>query len=249
MKEKILELLKQVEKDYNVKILFAVESGSRSWGFPSEDSDYDVRAVHIGSPERYLGLNHPPNEIEFFPDTKPKIDIVSWDIKKFAKLFLASNPTVSEWLESKIAYIESPYRKKLEKIFKNGFSRYTLKKHYVALSRGNYEKYIKNEDVVSLKKYIYILRGLACVEYLLKESTMPPLNYKNVIGYLPKDMAKFMEEIVAKKQRSEELKGRSNKDINKQIERYFAMEFEKTGSNFNKEQINDLVIEIIKSYK
>ena len=46
MRELILRKLKQIEKDYNVKILLAVESGSRAWGFASPDSDYDVRFIY-----------------------------------------------------------------------------------------------------------------------------------------------------------------------------------------------------------
>ncbi|MFH1566022.1 MAG: nucleotidyltransferase domain-containing protein, partial [bacterium] len=45
MKNKILPKLKWIEKKYNVKIAWAIESGSRAWGFESEDSDYDVRCM------------------------------------------------------------------------------------------------------------------------------------------------------------------------------------------------------------
>ena len=47
MREKIKLELERIEKENDVKILFAVESGSRAWGFPSKDSDYDVRFVYM----------------------------------------------------------------------------------------------------------------------------------------------------------------------------------------------------------
>ena len=48
MKEKLLRKIKDLEKENDVKILWAIESGSRAWGFSSEDSDYDIRCMHVG---------------------------------------------------------------------------------------------------------------------------------------------------------------------------------------------------------
>jgi len=45
MKEKITKKLSIIEKEYSVKIIYACESGSRAWGFESQDSDYDVRFI------------------------------------------------------------------------------------------------------------------------------------------------------------------------------------------------------------
>jgi len=64
MKKKIVALLKKLERKNKIKILFAVESGSREWGFASKDSDYDVRAVHFSPTERYLGLEKVPEQFE-----------------------------------------------------------------------------------------------------------------------------------------------------------------------------------------
>src|SRR3989344_8486435 len=103
-KNKIILKLKGLEKEYNIKILWAIESGSRAWGFASEDSDFDVRCMHIGRKEDYLGLFPPKPQINF---SNSKLDIESWDIKKFAELTLKSNPQIAEWLRSPVVYIES----------------------------------------------------------------------------------------------------------------------------------------------
>lgn len=47
MRELIVRKLRQIEKEYNVRVLLAVESGSRAWGFASPDSDYDVRFIYV----------------------------------------------------------------------------------------------------------------------------------------------------------------------------------------------------------
>ncbi len=245
MKEKILASLKKLEEKHNIRFIFAIESGSRAWGFASEDSDYDVRAIHCSSIDAYLGIKLIKPQIETM---QGDIDIVSWDIKKFASLLLKSNPSISEWLESDQVYINSMYRKKFREIFKKYFSRHALKKHYISLARQNYEKYIRNKDEVNLKKYVYVLRAIACVEYLKKYRNVPPLKYKKTTTYLPKYAQEFMEKIVIQKQASEKLKGAPNKKVNKLIETYFTKKIRKEEASFDKEEIEKLVIEVIKHY-
>ncbi|MEM4270843.1 MAG: nucleotidyltransferase domain-containing protein [Candidatus Pacearchaeota archaeon] len=244
IKKEIIHLLKEIEKKNNIKILFAVESGSREWGFASKDSDYDVRAVHFSPVNKYLSIEQIKEQIEL---VKRNIDIVSWDIKKFISLFLKSNPTVSEWLKSKIVYKDSKYRNILSKEFDKGFSREAIKKHYVSLSRQNYEKYIRNKREVNLKKYVYVLRAIGCVNFLMKENTSPPLNYKELLPYLPKNIADFINLIVEKKKKSEKILGSVNEEINNYIESYFNIKFEKSENYFNIKKINNFVIKIIKN--
>ena len=56
MKDIILRELKKIEEQENVKIIMAIESGSRAWGFASPDSDYDVRFIYVRKEEDYLKL-------------------------------------------------------------------------------------------------------------------------------------------------------------------------------------------------
>lgn len=57
MKDIIIKALKKIEEDYNIKILYACESGSRAWGFPSKDSDFDVRFIYVHKKEDYLTID------------------------------------------------------------------------------------------------------------------------------------------------------------------------------------------------
>ena len=191
MKDKIIAKIKEIEKKKCCKIIFAVESGSREWGFSSKDSDYDVRCIHIFPAERYLGIEPVEQQIELI---EGDIDLVSWDIHKFFELFLKSNPTVSEWLSSEEIYVNgklSKYSKAdLRKMFEKGFSRSKIKHHYINLAKQNYQKYINVEGKVSLKKYVYILRAIGCVEYINKTNTLPPLNWKLSSKYLEEEIKK-----------------------------------------------------------
>lgn len=110
MKEVIVEKLKAIEEQFHVKVLFAVESGSRAWGFPSKDSDYDVRFVYIHKPEWYLaidpqGIGQKRDVIEM--PINDLLDISGWEITKALRLFRKSNPPFLEWLRSNITYYQA----------------------------------------------------------------------------------------------------------------------------------------------
>lgn len=65
MKEKIEYALQEIAKRENIEILYAVESGSRAWGFPSQDSDYDVRFLYRRAKDWYLKLEKTADHLEF----------------------------------------------------------------------------------------------------------------------------------------------------------------------------------------
>ena len=80
MRETILSKLNEIENRENVKILLAVESGSRAWGFASPDSDYDVRFIYVRPREDYLRLEKTRDVIEL--PIEGELDINGWDLDK-----------------------------------------------------------------------------------------------------------------------------------------------------------------------
>lgn len=233
-KGRVLEEVKKIEKDEGIKILFLIESGSRAWGWESEDSDYDIRGVFV----KEVDIFNKKNQIN---KVVGKLDIVLWDLEKFLILYVKSNPSCWEWLSSNIIYLDNPLRLKLKNIFEKGFSKYALKKHYVSMARQNFEKYINNiGDKANLKKYIYILRSVACVKFIEKNDCPPPKNYKGVIKYLPEKIQSFFEKIIKDKKKSESLTGARNLEVEKYICTYWKKEFKKDNSNFNLEELNKL---------
>ena len=94
--------LESVSAEHDVRIPWAIESGSRAWGFPSPDSDYDCRFIFIRRREEYLSLWAPRDVIETPLD---KIyDVNGWDLAKTVKLIARGNATAIEWLRSPIVY-------------------------------------------------------------------------------------------------------------------------------------------------
>ena len=102
MEALIKEKLHEIEQRENCRILLAVESGSRAWGFASPDSDYDVRFIYVRPRESYLRLNRARDVIEL--PINGVLDINGWDVDKTLKLLHKSNPTVFEWFSSPIVY-------------------------------------------------------------------------------------------------------------------------------------------------
>ena len=72
--------LAEIERHESVRIVLAVESGSRAWGFPSPDSDYDVRFLYVRPHDWYLSIDTRRDVMEY--PIEDDIDINGWDIRK-----------------------------------------------------------------------------------------------------------------------------------------------------------------------
>src|SRR5689334_4174867 len=104
MIDEIKSELSKLEADRNIKILYAVESGSRAWGFASKDSDWDVRFMYVHDYDWYLSINDKKDNIEtILPND---IELSEWKLKKALLLFRKSNPPLLEWLRSPTIYKE-----------------------------------------------------------------------------------------------------------------------------------------------
>jgi hypothetical protein len=159
--KEIVNQLNHLEHDENIRILYACESGSRAWGFPSADSDYDVRFIYLRKTDWYLSIDEGRDVIEL--DVSNQLDLSGWDLKKALKLFRKSNPPLFEWLGSPIVYLEKySVVNKLRMLLPEFYSPVSCMHHYFHMAEGNYRQYLKG-DRVWIKKYFYVLRPiLAC---------------------------------------------------------------------------------------
>lgn len=204
MRELILEKLKQIEEDHHVKILLAVESGSRAWGFASPDSDYDVRFIYVGSKNDYLRLDERRDVIEL--PINEELDINGWDLQKALRLFYKSNPTLFEWLSSPIVYIDSEFADQLRAVNGKYFSSKKSLYHYISMAQGNYREYLKG-DMVRAKKYLYVLRPVLACKWILKNRTQPPMLFSELMkAELPPELTADVEKLLDLKMHSPETK-------------------------------------------
>ena len=170
--------LKEIEQQENCRILLAVESGSRAWGFPSPDSDYDVRFIYVRPREYYLRLNNGRDVIE--KPINDLLDINGWDLDKALKLLHKSNPTVFEWFSSPVVYKDSTFADKFRPIMRRYFSSKSGLWHYLSMADSNYREYLKGE-IVRAKKYFYVLRPILACKWILEKQTPPPMLFSELM--------------------------------------------------------------------
>ncbi len=187
--------LDQLEKDHQVKILYACESGSRAWGFESQDSDYDVRFIYAHQRDWYLSVNleHKRDVIELPIDEV--FDINGWDLRKSLKLMKKSNPALMEWLSSSIVYRQDDaFAHAMKQLMETYYSPKACFYHYLHMAKGNYREYLRGGQV-RIKKYFYVLRPLLAMQWLEKDLGIVPIEFDVMVerlipeGQLKRDIA------------------------------------------------------------
>ena len=178
--ERITAALHEMESRHGCRILFAVESGSRAWGFASPDSDYDVRGVFVRPLDWYLQLREdlPDTIVESLPGD---LDVSLWDIKKALVQLSKSNASFLEWLGSPIIYWDDGIIASLNDIKADWFNPIHVAYHYASMFRKAMEK--RNPDgSLRIKKLCYALRANLCLQYVLAFEKMPPTPFAAVLG-------------------------------------------------------------------
>jgi predicted nucleotidyltransferase len=178
MNKTILEKLAVIETEHNVRILYAVESGSRAWGFASKDSDYDVRFIYLHPVEWYLSIRKRRDVIEC--PISGDLDISGWDLPKALGLFRKSNPPLLEWLGSSHVYLDRyGLAERLRELMAIYYSPKRCMLHYLHMARGNFREYLKGE-MVRVKKYFYVLRPVLACQWIEKHNSMPPTEFSEL---------------------------------------------------------------------
>lgn len=180
MKDTILKTLNTIEEDYQVKILYACESGSRAWGFPSKDSDYDVRFIYVHQKIDYLtidpiGIGKKRDVIEL--PINDLLDVSGWELTKALKLFRKSNPPLMEWLRSGIVYYEAfTTIGKMKELSEEVFAPHSCIHHYLNMASNNFREFLQG-DQVKIKKYFYVLRPVLAARWIEQYNEFPPLEF------------------------------------------------------------------------
>nr|NQU93440.1 nucleotidyltransferase domain-containing protein [Bacteroidota bacterium] len=205
MNEQIEIELKRLEREKDIKILYAVESGSRAWGFASTDSDWDVRFIYVHRPEWYLSIDDKRNNMEeILPNT---IDLAGWELRKTLKLFRKSNPPLLEWLRSPLIYLEQfSTANKLRELTKDYFNPKSCIHHYLHMAEGNYRDYLQS-DLVRVKKYFYVFRPILACKWIEQNNTMAPMEFQELVDsqITDRQLLEEIENLLERKKSGEEL--------------------------------------------
>jgi predicted nucleotidyltransferase len=185
MHNQIIERLQQIETDENIIILYACESGSRAWGFPSADSDYDIRFIYVHLMEWYLTVQEKRDVLEF--PINENLDFSGWDIRKTLGLFRKSNPPLLEWLGSPIVYQEKGnFANRLRELSKEYYSPTSCIYHYLHMAQGNFKDYVRGEDI-RLKKYFYLLRPILAIKWIEQGYGVAPTKFSTLLEHVVTD--------------------------------------------------------------
>lgn len=189
--------LKEIESKYNVKIIFAVDNGSNAYGSASPNSDIDLRFLYIETIESYLRLGREKDVIEVI-DKENNIEYKGFSLDKFMKLLSKSNPSILEWLNSPINYLEnSKYENITKEIKKLSLEYFSTKRclfHYTGNALTDFKKMLNGNAStkiqIDLKKFLSVFRHLLVSEYIIRENKYPETTD---LAYLIIQSKKFKE--------------------------------------------------------
>ncbi|MCS6238364.1 nucleotidyltransferase domain-containing protein [Shewanella baltica] len=246
VREDILSRLEMTEEKYDVKILMAIESGSRAWGFASPNSDYDIRFIYVNKPDWYLvvDLEDKRDVIEY--PIVDDIDLNGWDVRKALKLFWKSNPAFVEWIQSPITYRDDgTFREAALNLLPDIYSPEKGIYHYRSMAKTNYRGYLK-EEMVPLKKYFYVLRPLFSIQWLEKHGTAAPIEFEKVLSLVTDNQLLDEVHMLLERKKVSEEKMLApaipvlNRYIESQLNRLENIKIPKTDRSLEMAQLNDL---------
>jgi predicted nucleotidyltransferase len=202
MQTRIAKALATLEATHNIRILYACEAGSRAWGFPSPDSDYDVRFIYVHPLDWYLRLEESPDTLNFPIDEE--LDLAGWELRKTLRLLKGSNAALFEWLQSPIVYHEAPgFRAQLAPLLPQAFNLKAGLHHYLGQLRRGVEEELTGEEV-RLKRLFYALRSALAARWIRERHALPPMEFAPLRALLPADLQEIVNELLAQKAFSNE---------------------------------------------
>jgi uncharacterized protein len=196
MMEAVKQLLKKTAIEKQVKILYACETGSRAWGFPSPDSDYDVRFIYMHKRDWYLSLGDKKDTIEFMDGD---LDITGWDLRKCLQLLKKSNAPLIERFQSPIEYYAEPdFKPQFKKLIKEYYSPTAVFFHHYSLASKFWGE-LKGQQEFKLKSFFYLIRSLLSCNWIIKDKTVLPMHIEGLMQYAEDRYKSLLLDLIALK--------------------------------------------------
>jgi predicted nucleotidyltransferase len=218
--------LADIQNGHGVSIPLAIESGSRAWGFPSPDSDYDCRFVFVRPVDQYLSPWQQRDVIE--TALEGDLDVNGWDLVKAIKLLLKGNAVIIEWLASPIVYGgDAQFRDDFLALAARHASRELIGRHYLHLGDRQRRVYFGEGKRVAQKKIFYALRPAAALRWLRLHpgEAVAPMHLPTLMAACdpPRDVVAITEDLTARKAVTREL---GDTALPEPIARFIDEEFE-----------------------
>lgn len=214
----ILSHIDAIEHEFDVKVLYAVESGSRAWGFESPDSDYDVRFIYQESPRKLLNLYERRDVIEvMLPPDKAgppvEVDLVGWSVKKTLKLGAFTNAQIAEWATGPVIYrADAGFSEDMRLLAGRACPR-KLVKSYQGLAKGIVKGHLKGAHDPVAKKYLYAVRSVLASRWVAarpKQGSTPPVRLEDLLrdSQVPVEASRQITELLDLKGQAGEAEAR-----------------------------------------
>ncbi|KAB2332297.1 nucleotidyltransferase domain-containing protein [Cytobacillus depressus] len=207
MEAHIKQVIKQLERDYDMKVLYACEAGSRAWGLSSKNSDYDVRFIYVQRKNWYLSIDQKRDTLEI-PNRDPismllddRLDLSGWELSKALRLYRKSNPSIFEWLSSKLVYSESYSTiEKMRQMEPSIFSPVVCFHHYLNMGKRNFRDCLHSKEP-NVKKYINALKPIFSVKWIELHRTFPPIEFQALLDQfnLPDELNEAITHLIKSK--------------------------------------------------
>lgn len=209
--------LSEIERQHNVTVIQAIESGSRAWGFPSPDSDYDVRFVYAHPKDWYISLYDKRDVIEL--PINAELDIAGWDLRKALQLANNANAVIQEWVTSPIVYKQSAQHSTLADLVSRAFNPLGSYHHYRSMAKKAYFD-IQNSDKKKLKRFFYFARATLSAKWIAEKQSMPDIVFINVLRDLfnNTEIVQDVTDLITQKSRESE---RSSLEVPPNIYHFF----------------------------
>lgn len=202
MVDKIQNLLSSINGENQIEILYACESGSRAWGFPSPDSDFDVRFIYVHRRDNYLSIEERRDVIEL--PISALLDINGWELRKALRLFRKSNGPLYEWLQSPIVYQSNPqFIEELNGLMKSYFSPRAMMHHYLSMANKVVDVDLSGKEV-KLKKYFYALRPVLASRWIVEYHVVPPMEFGKLRLLMESGINLIVDELLSMKAKVDE---------------------------------------------
>lgn len=176
-KAEILARLSELETEYQMRILLAVEYGSHAYGYASENSDHDIRLIYVYPVERYLSLSSPQDSIQVI---EGDLDICGWELKRTLSHAAKSNATFWEWMQCPVILD----RLRVMEQLKNAARPYFAEKPILYANMRMLQSFRKEamSGRKQTKNCLGIMRTAMQAIYAMQYRTAPPVDIVTLIN-------------------------------------------------------------------
>lgn len=203
MQDQIIAKLHDLRQEKNLHFLHVAESGSRAWGFPSPDSDYDVRGIYIAPTAHYLSIDERKDSFEYIENQW--FDVGAWDLRKALSLLRKSNAALLEWLHSPTVYLQdAEFVQQFHEIAPPYIQAAPLLHHYRGIA-NNTLKELDLHGEIRLKKWFYVLRPLLAARWAVLRGGAPPMVLHDLMAdWQPEYHTEILDLIALKSEKDEQ---------------------------------------------